>query len=135
MTDDDSRILMSDSIRGMVPELEDDSSTLHEDAFLIGTLEIRTNDVVEVVTGKLIGISKEPDVTKIDLRLPNRDAYSLFRELVLSDLKCDRLYLHLADLETALTGPFRLVSPKLVDFDHQHKMCTLGVDLVKIEDI
>ena len=39
-----NRILMSDSIRGMVPELEEDSVQKFEDSFVITALEIISNE-------------------------------------------------------------------------------------------
>jgi hypothetical protein len=39
--------------------------------------------------------------------------------------------MHLDDDEIVMEGPFKFSSPKIMNFDHQNKMCTLGVDLIK----
>ena len=132
MIEDKDRILMSDSIRGMVPELEEEQMRTFEDAFVIASFELRREESVDILSGKVVGVSCEERATKIDVRLHNHEAYGLFKSAMQGALVCDNLYLWLGTDETKLSGPFKMTSPKMLDFDHQHKMCTLGVDLIKI---
>ena len=73
-----NRILMSDSIRGMVPELEEDSVQKFEDSFVITALEIISNEAKEVLVGNLVGISIE-DIIKVDFRIKMEDAYNIIK--------------------------------------------------------
>lgn len=131
MNDVDDRLLMSDSIRGMVPELEEEQVIKLVDAFVVVTLEMSRDSITDIVSGRLVGVSHEEKVTKLDIRLGNDVAYGLFKTIVQDSLTCVNVYLHLAEDETKFSGPFKVTSPKLVDFDSQHKMCTLGLDLIK----
>jgi hypothetical protein len=126
----DSRILMSDELKGQVPELEDDLQT-YEDAYVIGALELRKNDEPFAVVGSLVGISIE-DVIKIDLHVSIKDAHRVVSDKLLQKgLSCDAIQLIYASFEDRLAGPFQISSSKMMDFDRSLKMCTLGVDLTR----
>jgi hypothetical protein len=127
-----NRILMSDSIRGMVPELEEDSVQKFEDSFVITALEIISNEAKEVLVGNLVGISIE-DIIKVDFRIKMEDAYNIIKRATLNqEMLCAAIQLHLADDGFRIQGPFKMSSHKMLDFDHPNKMCTLALDLTKV---
>jgi len=127
-----NRILMSDSIRGMVPELEEDSSQNFEDSFVITALEINTNGTKSVLIGNLVGISIE-EIIKIDLRVNMEDAYNFIKDFILGQkILCEAIQLHLAENAFKIQGPFKTTSYKMLDFDHPNKKCTLALDLTKV---
>ena len=139
MLDDASnRLLMSDSIKGMIPDLEEDKVKNMNDAFLVGVFEIIYDsfDDIDVMAGKVEGISFESqgDI-KIDVRLDTKKAYDTIKKYTTTGLSCRMLHLHHGDDELRIEGDYRFSSAKLFDFDIEKKMCTLGVDLVKLDHI
>lgn len=129
ITDDTvNRLLMSDNLKGVVPEFEDEVSK-YEDAYVIASLVM--GDDLQVMSASLLGFSFEEDVVKLDLRLNNREAFGIVKKSVSSVLLCQECFLSLANEDIRLTGPFRIASPKLLDFDRQGKICTLGIDLIR----
>jgi hypothetical protein len=130
MIDDTAnRLLMSEELRGNVPELEDDQIAALEDAFVIAALELRRGDEVLPVVGSLIGFSHEGSV-KIDLSVQNSVAYSVVSEIVSGvEYTCDAYTLIFADAETRVANNFKVTSVRMMDFDRKSKMCTLAIDL------
>jgi len=127
--DRSNRLLMSDSIRGMIPELEEEYIASLGDSYVIITL----TDLTSITSGILVGISIECLAEiKLDIRVKLNEAFSTIKNYTTSGLSCRLLYMHLSDDEICLPGPFKISSPKILDIDHQNKMCTLGVDLIKI---
>jgi hypothetical protein len=132
------RLLMSDSIKGMIPELEEEKIKDLNDAFLVAVFEIIYDDSEEinVLAGKVEGISFESQGDmKIDVCLETRKAYDTIKKYTTSGLSCRMLHVHHGDDELCIEGPFKFSSAKLLDFDVERKMCTLGIDLVKIDHI
>ena len=92
MLDDASnRLLMSDSIKGMIPDLEEDKVKNMNDAFLVGVFEIIYDsfDDIDVMAGKVEGISFESqgDI-KIDVRLDTKKAYDTIKKYTTTGLTC-----------------------------------------------
>ena len=121
---------MSDSLRGMVPELEDERLDEIEDSFVIVALALDTEDI-PVIAGSLVGISHEMTSIKLDMRLPIQSSYTFFKSCMTSEAVCKICHLSYMNENIDLKGPFLISSPRIVDFDRQNKMCTLGVDLIK----
>jgi hypothetical protein len=138
MNDATNRLLMSDSLRGMVPELEEDKIRDMSDAFLVGGMELIYDDMdeIDVLAGKIEGISFEALSTiKLDVRLELKKAYDTIKKYASTGLSCRMFYLYHGDDELIFEGPYKISSSKLLDFDFENKMCTLGVDLVKFDHI
>lgn len=133
INDTSNRILMSDSLRGAVPDLEDDSSQTSEqffDSFIIAVLEM--NDA-EFLTGSLNGISLEEKVIKLDVKLKIDSVYDIISDMSLGVAPiCNAIQLHLAEKANRIVGPFKFTSPKMFAIDHPNKLCVLGIDLIKI---
>lgn len=121
---------MSDSLKGQVPELEDETQNF-DDAFVVSALELNIDEKSEIFVGNLIGISLE-EIIKIDLRLNLSSAYKIIKsQLSGSNLFCEAFQLHLSDDLIRHVGPFKILSRKMIDIDHPNKMCTLALDLVR----
>lgn len=133
MIDDSNRLLMSDSIKGMVPELEDEQIVSLSDSYVMVTFQFLVDDTEKILGGSLVGIAFDTqEEAKIDARVNLGDAYDIIKKYVqTSRLSCGVFYMHLGDNEIPFVGPFAVAHPKIHDFDHQNKMCTLGVDLIK----
>ena len=133
--DNANRLLMSDSIKGMVPELEEERIDDISTSFVVAAMEMmyEFDSSHDVIAGKVVGLSLETiNEVKLDIRIELEKAYQLVKKYSSSGLSCRMLYLHLGDDEICFEGDFRIASPKMLDFDHQNKMCTLGIDLIKI---
>ena len=126
------KLLMSDSLKGMVPVLEDDQLSSYEEAFIIVSLDISDDSERFYYSGNCAGLSLESsDVIKIDMRVPIKEAYEFVVRHSRSSLKCLTCFLKWSNDITQIVGPFKVFSAKIIEFDRQDKMCTLGVDLVK----
>lgn len=126
-----NRLLMSDSLKGMIPLLEEEKISSYEDSFVMIGLVFDTEGDEKLLAGSLVGISREPEVVKVDVRTPVQNAFSFFKRWNTVGVNC--LSYHVSHLDEVLdvSGPFRIVSPRLMDFDIESKMCTLGIDLIK----
>lgn len=129
MLKNEDTLLMSNSIKGMIPDFDENQIKTFEDAFIIGTLEISIGSVIELLTGSLTGFSLENSSIKLDIRVKSSEVFNLFKHL--DNLVCRSIYLHLGDDEIHLEGPYKISSTKMLDFDHKTKSCILGVDLLK----
>lgn len=132
INDNDSRLLMSDDIKGMVPELEDDKVSMFNDSFVVAALDMSDEKEQFVVAGSLSGLSIETlESIKIDIRTALQDAYKVVKKHKTSGLSSRMFFLHLGDDEIYFEGPYKVACIKLLEFDHQNKMCVLGIDLIK----
>jgi len=133
MIDNTDRILMSDDIRGMVPELETESLKDYNDSFVVATIDLSNEGHTDILVGSVAGISFEnASEIKLDVRVNIDEAFRTVKKHKTTGLSCRMFYMYLGDDELLLEGPYKISSSKMMDFDHQNKMCTLGVDLIKI---
>lgn len=122
---------MSDALKGMVPELEEDQIRTYNDAFVVTTLEVNDGETSKIIVGSLDGFSQdENSEIKLDVRVEVREAYDVIKKYTSTRLSSRMLYLHLGDDEIPFEGPYKISNPKIMSFDHQNRMCTLGVDLI-----
>lgn len=129
---DESRLLISDSLRDVIPDLNEDQLETASSSMLIAGLEILHEGKVDIVVGKVIGLSFDSDGSvKIDIHTELGKAYDFIKNYQTTRLSCRLLYLYLGNDETRIEGPFSVFSPKIFDFDQQMSMCTLGIDLIK----
>jgi hypothetical protein len=133
MIDTSDRLLMSDSLLGMVPELEAESASNFSDSFIVATLDFTEAEIADILVGSISGLSIENNSTeiKLDIRVNINEAFGVIKKFKTTGLSCRMFYMHLDDDEIVMQGPFKISSPKIMSFDHQNKMCTLGVDLIK----
>jgi hypothetical protein len=135
MIDTSDRLLMSDSLLGMVPELETESVSVSKfsDSFIVATLDFTEAGIADILVGSISGLSIENNSTeiKLDIRVNIDEAFGIIKKFKTTGLSCRMFYMHLDDDEIVMEGPFKFSSPKIMNFDHQNKMCTLGVDLIK----
>lgn len=137
MIDDVSnRLLMSDSIRGMIPDLEEEKISDLNDSFVIAVIEVIYTDSneVDVFAGKVEGISFESqgDI-KLDVGLELKKAYDVIKKHKTTGLSCRMLHVCHGDDEFCIEGRYKISSAKLFDFDIDKKICTLGIDLIKLD--
>lgn len=124
------RLLMSDAIKGIIPDLDEKHLKPFEDSFIVGTLELVLNDGnIELLSGALSGFSLDKSVLKIDIKVKTYEAFTFFKDV--NSTICKSIYMHLGDEEIHLSGPYRISSPKMMDFDYKAKTCILGIDLFK----
>lgn len=125
-------LLMSDSLQGMVPEIEEQLLS-YEDSIIIAGIDYRTANFKDVIAGSVVGISFEADTIKVDIRKNVGELYRFVAFCLRNpEAECHGLYLQNGKDEMVLQGPFKITSPKLTDIDHKEKTCTLGLDLIKI---
>lgn len=128
-----NRVLMSESLKGVLPEFEEDQLQAFSESFVVTTLEVNVGDDSELLSGSLVGISFESLAEiKLDIRVSTKEAYDIIKKYSSSGLASRVFFLHLGNDEIVFQGNYKIVNPKAVSFDHQSRMCTLGVDLIKI---
>ena len=131
---EDSRLLMSDDLRDILPE--ETQLDLINDGFIIVVLA--TNPRELSLVGSLVGIEVKKDkVIKMDLRVSLEDSYNFivnyFSEKISRDLGGivmslgEKAYSH-------QPAPYKINTVKIVDLDSANKMCVLAIDLFKISD-
>jgi len=129
---DQERLLMSDSLQGMVPEIEDQINE-YEDSVIIVGISYTDEVISDFIAGAIVGVSFESEVIKIDFRKATTDSYKFFKFCVENpNVKCNILYLQNRENEMLLQGPFKITSPKLTDLNYKEKSCTVSLDLIKI---
>lgn len=129
---EDNRLLMSDSLRGVVPELEEDIAKKLEDTIVVVSFVLSRGTDSEIASGVLVGASVEERIVKADFRLDTSDAYRLFSAFIKDNWRCDKLYMDYAGDYLEISGPFQVSAPKLSDIDRQLRTCTIGIDLIRI---
>ncbi len=123
------RILMSDTLRGNVPALENDEQVqdVESDNYVFVTAEKISNHERTAVIGILRGIELgiEPQV---EMRLSIVHALDIIetRGLLFGGFELKTL-----DRVVNIPGPFKVKSARLFDIDTIAQMCTLGLHLVK----
>lgn len=123
------RILMSDTLRGNVPALENDEQVqdVESDNYVFVTAEKISNHERTAVIGILRGIELgiEPQV---EMRLSIVHALDIIET---PGLLFGRFELKTLDRVVNIPGPFKVKSARLFDIDTISQMCTLGLHLVK----
>lgn len=131
MISDENRLLMSDSLKDVVPDLTEEEINALSATMIVATMEIIYDGKVEIVAGKLLGLSYEPEGNmRLDIHMELKKAYDFIKKYKATRLSCRMLYLHLGNDEISNAGNFKISSPKIFDFDQQMTTCTLAVDLI-----
>lgn len=132
-----NRLLMSEDLRGKVPELDDDILKQYESNFVFGVLEGVDPDDGNDMVGNLVGLALEETV-KWDFRVNLTTALRFISRYVPDDdagqpvIPCSGFQLFLGDDVIRFPGPFIVVRPKVYDVDNNTKLCTLAVDLTRV---
>lgn len=126
--DNVDRIIMSDSLVEMLPDLDQEASFPAGDAFVVAALDLD----FDLIIGSLSGISIESSGIKIDIQIKLDEGYTVIKNFSIAGLSCRVLYLRFGNDEFCMEGPFEVSSPKLMNLDRENKMCVLGVDLIKV---
>ena len=128
----DDRLLMSDSLKGMVPEIEDQIKDF-EDSLIVVAIDYSLEDTSDIIAGSTVGVSFESDTIKIDFRKNTSEAYRFVKFCLFNpQAVCNAIYFQNGDDEFIMNEKYKMNSPKLTDLDHKEKTCTLSLDLVKI---
>ena len=127
-------LMMSDSIKGQVLDLDSEATAKKfEDSFLIAALEINFCDNVTPLVGSIAGVSFEKnDCVNLDIRVNLAEAFKLVKQHNTSVISCTSFYIYLGQEELHLPSHYAFVSLKILDFDRQNNMCTLGIDMIKV---
>jgi len=132
-----NRLLMSDDLRGKVPELDDDILKQYESNFVFGVLEGVDPDNGNDMVGNLVGLALE-EIVKWDFRVNLTTALRFISKYAIDDhtrqpvIPCSGFQLFLGDDAIRFPGPFVVVRPKMYDVDNNTKLCTLAVDLMRV---
>lgn len=128
----EDRLLMSDSLVGMVPDIEEQLKNF-EDSIVIVGVEYACGNLKDVIAGSLVGIVFDKDDLKIDFRKNTSEVYKFLKFYLENQvsLSCSSVYLQNDQNEIILSGPYKLSSPRLIDLDYKEKTCTLGLDLFR----
>ena len=129
MIQDDNRLIMSDSLRGRIQDLDQEATEKPSDSSFVVALEFE----FDLILGNLSGISIENNCQclKVDIYTSLNEAYQVIKEVSNSKLSCRVFYLRLGSDELCIEGPFEVSSAKMLEIDRQNKLCVLGVDLIK----
>ena len=126
---DQNTLLMSESLKGMIPELEsseDDLSEL-ESNYIIAILHF---DQKKYLIGNLVSASFE-DAKKLDIKANLQEVFSLLKSLLFdASFKCNSIELHLGEEIIDLKKSYKVTNLKIMELDHQNKSCILAIDLV-----
>lgn len=131
---EDSRLLMSDDLRDILPE--ETQLDLINDGFIIVVLATNPRDFSLV--GNLVGIEVKKDkVVKIDLRVSLEDSYNFIVNYFSEKISRNLGGIVMSLGEKAYSHQpvsYKINTVKIVDLDSENKMCVLAVDLFKISD-
>ena len=127
----EDRLLVSDSLAGNIPDLEDEKTAFlrHQDAFIICVIE--TNDISpndHYFAGKMVAISCE-EIIKIDMKVTLSIGFQILKNCFEKKLIADAFQIHHGNDHIRKIGPFQIKSPKILEIDHEMKACTIALDL------
>lgn len=127
----DERILMSESLQGILPELEETTRQI-EDALAVISIQFTTSSPVDMFTGVLVGLSIDEKIIKVDLQVSASEGFKKFSAFAKNECtNCIAIHIMLGDHELMIGGPFLIITPKISDFDRQTRTCVLGIDLIR----
>ncbi len=128
MKPDTSHVLMSETLRGNVPELED---TEHVDVPRGKHVIVIAEKVVGPTTTGLIGILRgvlfdvEPE---IEIRIELKEALDVIEA---NNLLFKRFELHHEERIVNIPGPFKVKAARIDDISAQDQLCTISLHLKK----
>jgi hypothetical protein len=127
--DDQRQIMMSDSLRGQIPELDADAATKfleqEADKYVTVVAEMITAGRITGLTGVLRGILLGTN-PEIEFRCELSEALAL---LHLNNVIFGKIELHHGLTLIPIPGPFSVTAARIDEINPQDQMCTLGLHL------
>jgi hypothetical protein len=129
MKADNAHVLMSEVLRGQVPELESEhpvDQLAHQHVVVIAEKIIggKTEGMVGVLRGILLGTDPE-----IEFRAELKEALEILKA---NNLSFSRFELHLGEtLVVPIPGPFIVKAARIDEISPQDQLCTLGLHLTR----
>jgi O-succinylbenzoate synthase len=120
-----SRVLMSDVLKGQVPDFDEEVVEQLNGKHVILVAEVHVGAKTQGVTGLLRGVmfGANPEV---EFRLDLEEALSIIEAQGLSFGKFE---LHHGERIVALPGPFVVVQARIDDISAQDQLCTMWLQL------
>ena len=76
--DNSNRLLMSDSIKGIIPDLEEENLKQFQDSFIISYMLFEYDGSSYEISGSISGISfEDKSLSKVDIKVSISSAYGL----------------------------------------------------------
>jgi hypothetical protein len=120
---DPSKVLMSESLKGNVPELEEGITP--EMQFVIAIGHRRVGAKEEALVGSLVGVLFDVK-PEIEIKVPVDEAIAVVQA---QQLSFDKFEMHYGDKVFELPGPFTVAAARMGDFDVRTQMCVLMLSL------
>jgi hypothetical protein len=125
MKADTTHVLMSDVLRGNVPELEDVASSHDETKRVLVVFDKvvsgREEGLVGILRGVLFDASPE-----VECRVPLEEAFAVVQA---QGLSFQRFTLHNGEDVIEVPGPFLVAAARIDDIDNPNGTCTLSLHL------
>lgn len=127
MNVDKSHVLMSDVLRGQVPELEGEERETDQAEHVVVIAQKIVGPLKEALIGVLRGIhlGSEPE---IEFRIDLSEAMSLISA---KDLSFAGFELHHKTTVIPIPGPFTIKAARIDEISPIEQLCTIGLQLVK----
>lgn len=129
---EENRLLMSDSLVGLLPEIQDKDFNSPIDFSIVVNLDLISSNFNIVLVGSLVSCSFEIATSKLSIKLDLKTSHEFLKKYTSSGFTCRNAHLYLGDDDIHLEGPYQVCDPKISDIDKQLKMCTLEIALIKL---
>jgi hypothetical protein len=125
MKADKSHILMSDVLKGNVPELENETVEMSSGKAVIAVFSKVAGNKVEGMVGALRGVLFDVN-PEIEVRVEVEEAFKVVRT---SNLQFQKFELHYGEDVIEVPGPFIVTAARIDAIDVFDHMCTLSLNL------
>ena len=120
------RVLMSDTLRGMLPEIDEEIELAKKKhVIVVGQMLIgpKSQGVTGILRGVLFGASPE-----IEIRMQLDEALNIIQS---PDVSFGKFELHHDERIVDMPGPFLILAARIDEISVSDQMCTLGLHLKK----
>jgi hypothetical protein len=120
---DTSKVLMSESLRGTVPDLEEGVAPDVQFVIAIGHRKVGNKE--EPLVGSLVGVlfDQKPE---IEIKVTVEEAINVIEA---QNLSFEKFEMHHGERIFELVGPFSVSAARMQDFDVATQMCVLMLSL------
>lgn len=118
----DSTVMMSSELQGLIPELENETSPEYNDS---AEVIYKIKDQDEELRSLLMGVSSD---FEFDVLSDLKSALEIFKNR--DDIILDNIRIIYQGTTIHLDGPFKLTGVKIKDINHARQFCTLGFKLL-----
>lgn len=122
--DDDSTLMMSDSLRDSIPVSE---LIKYQNSIILCVVFIAVGDAVEEIVGNVVSHRIREGGERIELRVTIADAFGLTDAWPKIDVQ--KYELRFSDNVITFPGPYRVVSLETKEVDFERQMCVLVAKL------